>query len=606
MNLASRSQFNMKQPALGLLLVIFALVVNAQPMPSPTHPEWTDLLKDAKNPIAVYTAKRVRTMDPGRPEATAIAVVGGKVLSTGTLESMQPWLSRYPHKIDHSLKDKVILPGFIEPHAHPWMSAGFLALNYIGPIAAPNPAGGVYEPARTSEEVMERLRTLHKSEANPNKPLVAYGFDPAQQGGKLDRDTLDKISSTRPIWVIAFAPHFAYLNSAALEILEKNGLGPDTNIHGVQKNPDGSLSGVFIEVLAVTPAIQPVFDQILAGGGVNGLKFMGRVARSVGVTTMSELTFGAIDFDKEWNDYHTAANDPDHALRMRLVPMESALRRKFGNNLIAAHQQLREKNDDKLFVDGIKFLTDGSFPLMSSMVGFPGYLDGGNGHVNDVPWDKLVERMIPFWDAGIQIHCHANGDLATDASLAALEGLQAHKPRFDHRFTIEHYSMSTPMQARRLKVLGGLASVNAYFTYFRSQLHSDHAYGPDRSQSVARLGSLVREGVIFGLHSDYPQVIVPMNPMLAVWTAVNRLAEDGKTVMAPGERISVERALRAVTIDAAYVLGMEDKVGSLEPGKLADFAILDADPFEVAPRKLKDIKVWGTALSGEIFQNTQE
>jgi predicted amidohydrolase YtcJ len=208
--------------------------------------------------------------------------------------------------------------------------------------------------------------------------------------------------------------------------------------------------------------------------------------------------------------------------------------------------------------------------------------------------------MLPFWKAGIQIHCHANGDEAVDASLNALARLQNIQPRFDHRFTLEHYCISTPDQARRLKALGGLASVNNYFVHYRSQLHSEEGFGPDRSEAVARLGSLEREGVIFALHSDYSLVLVPLHPLTAAWVAVNRIALDGKTVLAPGERISVERALRAITIDAAYVLGAEQKLGSLEPGKLADFAILESDPFAVDPINLKDIEIWGTVLGGRL------
>ena len=239
------------------------------------------------------------------------------------------------------------------------------------------------------------------------------------------------------------------------------------------------------------------------------------------------------------------------------------------------------------------------------MVNDPGYLDGTNGSVNAIPWDQLTDRMFPWWDAGIKIHIHANGDRALDQALDSLEELQLAKPRFDHRYTIEHFSISNSMQPRRIAKLGAVVSGNPYFAHYRSHLHAKNAYGPDRSEAFGRYGALVREGVTFALHSDYPQVVVPMLPLTGAWTVVNRVAEDGKTVVAPGERISVERALRAITIDAAYVLGVEDRIGSLEPGKFADFTILEADPYEVEPMALKDVPVWGTALSGKVFPVSQ-
>jgi hypothetical protein len=146
--------------------------------------------------------------------------------------------------------------------------------------------------------------------------------------------------------------------------------------------------------------------------------------------------------------------------------------------------------------------------------------------------------------------------------------------------------------------LGGIASVNNYFVHYRAQLHSQQGFGPDRSEATARLGSLEREGVTFALHSDFSLVVVPLHPLTAVWIAVNRIAADGETVLAPGERIGVERAMRAITIDAAYVLGLERELGSIEVSKFADFTILDADPFEADPLTIKDIPIWGTVLGG--------
>jgi len=104
---------------------------------------------------------------------------------------------------------------------------------------------------------------------------------------------------------------------------------------------------------------------------------------------------------------------------------------------------------------------------------------------------------------------------------------------------------------------------------------------------------------VFALHSDFNLVVGPMHPLTAAWVAVNRLGADGETVLAPGERIGVERALRAVTIDAAYVLRRDHELGSLEAGKLADLTVLDDDPFEVDPVALKDVPVHGTVLGGE-------
>ena len=583
---------------LGVSLMLIAGVTRAHGQTE--HPEWLEALTGSGKPITVFTAKKIYTMDPGRPQATAVAVLDGKVLSTGTLESMEPWLSRYDHRIDRSLEDKIILPGFIEPHTHAWMSAGLMSMTYIGPLDWPG-RYGVQKASPTHADVITTLRAAHEAEPDPTKPLIAWGFDPANHGGDLSLPELDALSTERPIYVIGFAPHFVYVNSPALAQI---GLQPDTDIPGVYRNDDGSLSGVFNENAAVLAAISPVADVIFAQGGADGLKFMARVAQNAGVTTEAELAFGAIDFDVEWKDTLEATSDPDFPVRIQLIPDGFSMKNKFGDDQLKAYADFLPRNTDKAYVRGVKFFTDGSLPLMSSKVNFPGYLDGSNGSFNAIPWDELTESMAPYWDAGIQIKIHANGDMALDQALDSLEALQHAKPRFDHRYTIEHFSISNSMQPRRIKALGAVVSGNPYFTHFRSQLHAKSNYGPDRSESFGRFGSLVREGVTFAFHSDYPQVVVPMLPLTAVWTAVSRVAEDGVTVVGPGERISVERAFRAITIDAAYTLGVEDRIGSLEPGKFADFAMLEEDPFNVDPMDIKDVPIWGTALSGKIFRTS--
>lgn len=205
--------------------------------------------------VVVYTARKVITMDPGRPVVEAIAVLNGRILATGSLESMQPWLSRYDVTIDDSLQDKVICPGFIESHAHCWMSAGLLSLNFIGPLPWPSPRG-MNEPLRTFEEIVAHLHQAHASETDATKPIIAWGYDKAKQGGVFDRDLLDQISCERPIFVISWAPHFVYLNTPALKLAQVPEDLYDVHIH---RYPDGRLNGVLSEALGVRMGLAPVF-----------------------------------------------------------------------------------------------------------------------------------------------------------------------------------------------------------------------------------------------------------------------------------------------------------------------------------------------------------
>jgi hypothetical protein len=411
---------------------------------------------------------------------------------------------------------------------------------------------------------------------------------------------LDAISTEVPIWVIAYAPHIIYTNTPMIKLI---GVDEDTRLHGLGRYPDGRLNGWFIETEATAVASRPVRNEVYSQGfGLQALKLQGQVAVRSGVTTTADMIYGLTSFADEWQDHARAMEEGALPLRMLLVPFEGRVRKEHGDDIPGFYADMAKKASERLAVHGVKYVNDGSYPSMTLRLNFPGYLDGEIGLTGEVPWQDMVERMLPFWQAGIQIHSHANGDETIDMTLNTLNALQNLAPRFDHRFTIEHYCISTPAQARRLAALGGLASVNPFFVHYRSNIHTDQGFGPDRTESTARLGSLVRAGATFALHSDYNLVVAPMHPLTAAWIAVNRLAADGETVMAPGECISVDQALRAITVDAAFVLNRDDRLGSIEVGKYADFTILDDDPYEVDPRHLKDIGIRGTVLGGEVHR----
>ena len=169
--------------------------------------------------LTIFTAAQIRTMDPGRPEANAVAVSAGKIVSVGTLESMQPWLRRVPYEIDDRFAERVLMPGFIDPHTHLRLSGTYMGLNYVGPIKSTDPFGHPVAPLPNRDAVLAQLKSLVASRNEDlETPITAWGFDPGMQGGHLDREMLDAVSTEVPIWVIAYAPHIIYTNSPMLEL----------------------------------------------------------------------------------------------------------------------------------------------------------------------------------------------------------------------------------------------------------------------------------------------------------------------------------------------------------------------------------------------------
>ena len=206
--------------------------------------------------------------------------------------------------------------------------------------------------------------------------------------------------------------------------------------------------------------------------------------------------------------------------------------------------------------------------------------------------------MEPWWKDGEQIFVHSIGVEAQDLTIETLRKLQAKTPRVDHRFTFEHVGMARYDQIRAMKALGASANVNLYYVWLRGEMYSK-VLGKDRAEDLSPVGSLVREGVPTTFHSDYP--VAPPKPLLGVTIGLTRVGQTVSKTLGSGERINLEQALRMITIDAAYVLGLDNKVGSIEPGKLADFTVLDQDPHIVKPTAIRNIAVWGTVVGGRVF-----
>ena len=200
-----------------------------------------------------------------------------------------------------------------------------------------------------------------------------------------------------------------------------------------------------------------------------------------------------------------------------------------------------------------------------------------------------------FWDEGYQIHIHQNGDEALDLILDVLEENMEINPREDHRTTIVHFGISRADQMERVKSLGAIISANPYYVTALSDLYSRKGIGPERALEMVRLGDVDRAGIRFGLHSDMP--MAPGSPLDLMHAAVNRI-NFANEVAGPYQRVSPMAALRGVTLDAAFIMGLEDDYGSISEGKLANFTILSENPLTVNPERIKDIDVIATIVEG--------
>jgi predicted amidohydrolase YtcJ len=226
-----------------------------------------------------------------------------------------------------------------------------------------------------------------------------------------------------------------------------------------------------------------------------------------------------------------------------------------------------------------------------------GYLDGHQG-----VWlmeDSIFKKTFKlYWDAGYQIHVHQNGDAGLDRVLDVLEENLERNPREDHRTTIVHFGYSAFDQIKRIKDLGVIVSANPYYVAVLSDLYSKQGVGYERSQEMVRLGDLVRSDISLSLHSDMP--MAPASPLVLMDAAVNRINYANK-VAGPNQRIDPLTALKGVTLNSAYTLGIESEYGSITPGKYANMTILSDNPLTIDPLKIKDINIIGTIEEGRHF-----
>jgi predicted amidohydrolase YtcJ len=566
----------------ALVLALLALIVTAPA-----------LAQNQPGPITVFVARKIVTMDPTLPTATAVAVRDGQILSVGSLQDLEPWLKNSGHRIDEQFKDKVLLPGFIDPHLHPLLGA--IAFQTVWITPEPWSVMGEKTPATLGQEAYRSALAAAFAARNKDAPIfMTWGYS-ADSHGDLSGAVLDGISKDVPILVLQRSMHEVYINTPMLSYLKSKGLDAEKFKDHPQidwmKNhfwEDGMFSvalpymaPMLLDPAAADPGYRKTRDYLTYNG----------------VTTVADMNTGGTNYELEMSSLKRNFDVTDSPVRVRLTPdvMKLAAALKSPEAAMKLVGGLKAQSTGHLvFNDGIKLFADGAMFSLAMQIGPPGYVDGHQGEWISQP-GPFMEFARGYWNAGYQIHVHTNGDGGARMVLDTLQTLQDERPRADHRYTIEHYGYANDGTARRIAKLNAQVSANPFYLHDLGDRYAVNGLGTDRAARIAPLGGLVRRDVPVALHSDFP--MAPAEPLFLAWTAASRETMSGK-VFAPAERLSLDQAIRAITIDAAYMINMETTLGSIEAGKRADFAVLDKDPYEVGVDGLRDIKVWGTVFEG--------
>lgn len=541
--------------------------------------------------ITIHRARLVHTVNPSNPTAEAVAVSDGRIVGVGTVDELRQW---GPATVDDRFADHVIVPGFVEAHAHTLEGALWRHV-YVGFRDRRGPDGRAWSGCRTIEEVIDRLRAAMAAEPGATGPLVGWGLDPIYfPGERLLAAHLDRVTVDRPVFVMHASAHLATVNTAMLRV---SGIDAATVTPGVDKDGSGEPTGELQEPAAMGLARSGMAVLYAGLGTAEAVRAATDLAGRAGVTTLTDL--GGLPLTDDAAVDRLVALTADPACRARLVPFLASI----GGPALAPDEAaarclvLRERSTDTCLLGRRKLVLDGSIQGWTAQVSWPGYLTRTHHGQWLIAPEQVMADVAAHHRRGVQVHAHCNGDLTTELFLDAVEAAMIAHPRPDVRHTVTHCQLTTPAQYRRMAALGVGANVFSNHIPTWGDQHRDLTVGPERARGMNAAATALRHGVALGLHSDAP--VTPLGGLTLMASAVNRLTTTGR-VLGEHERITAAQALEAVTIGSAHLLRLDHLVGSLEAGKLADFAVLSADPLAVDPTAIGAIEVLASCRGGVV------
>ena len=536
----------------------------------------------------------VYSMDPVASHYSALAIEGNRISWLGSSAEADRWIDEDTRVID--LAGRVVLPGFIDTHIHTMDTLPLLQ-------------GVMLRPSQTADEVLAAI--AEHAETHPyQNPLLGSGFLALAFG--VDGPTaaqLDAIVSDRPALIIDEGGHTAWANSLALAAagIDASTEDPVPGAHFYPRDEEGRPTGWLVEGAAIEPVTKALGVVDAEALALSAPLFFRQMA-SVGLTAA---------FDAGMIDTRDAGRAVAHALAEQgqlPLRMVASLYVNQPEQLPGALDELAalqsRYHHDLFTVNTLKLSLDGTVEAKTAVTLEPYLKPEGHTATPLLPNPEMFDAVAAAHERNVDLHLHAIGDGAVRAALDAIEAAQRAFPGSDTRSTICHIEVVSAEDVPRFAQLNVVAQTTP--TWLEYDEVAMAYLGESRFNQLYPLASILRHGARVTLGSDYPVSWIgedALNPMFNIEMAVTRqrAGDPSYPVQARiSERLTVDQAIRGHTSDAAWQLRMEDQIGTLEVGKLADLVVLDRDPYEVPMHELHSLKVEQTFSDGRLVFALQE